>query len=665
MKYNIYKLTVLLIFVLLVAACNDFLDREPLDEITAEVYFDDEAALASYAINCYGVLPVHSNTGYSIGIAGIDNGTDNQITSQYEDRWVPGEVKVGSTGGAWDFEDIRTCNYFLELVVPKWKNGEISGSEDNVAHYIGEMYFFRAYNYFSKLTSLGDFPIVKTTLADDSEILIAASKRSPRNEVARFILSDLDSAIMLLQTTPPNGKNRISQYAAQLFKSRVALFEASWETYFKGTAFVPGGTDWPGEGQDSDFSINIDEEIDFFLDEAMEASLAVAENISLVSNTKEYYEPTANPYYMMFADFELEGYSEVLLWKDYEVSQNAYHNVNHYINRSGGNTGYTRGLVDNFLMANGLPVYAGGAGYQGDDTFTSVKQDRDNRLQLFLKVPGELKFYDVTNDDGSDWLETYPDILTSDALKSVTGYQIKKYYSLESSQYDSNSGEIGSIVFRAVEAYLNYIEASYLKNGVINATADSYWKQIRGRGGVNTDYNATINATVMSEEAKNDFAAYSGGVLLSDLTLYNIRRERRCELVAEGLRYLDLKRWRALDQLETNPYIVEGFKLWGSMQNYYLNNDGSSQLVEPDNTSRGTPNVSASSESDYLRPYRINLSATNLAANGYKWTMAHYLSPIAYNHFLITSENGVDASTSVIYQNPGWLIEANSSPVGY
>src|SRR3546814_17617415 len=74
----------------------------------------------------------------------------------------------------------------------------------------------------------------------------------------------------------------------------------------------------------------------------------------------------------------------------------------------------------------------------------------------------------------------------------------------------------------------------------------------------------------MQQEAKNDLAAYSGGNLLSDKTLYNIRRERRCEFMAEGLRYMDLKRWRTLDQLQAKPYIVEGFTLWGPMQNWYV-----------------------------------------------------------------------------------------------
>lgn len=173
----------------------------------------------------------------------------------------------------------------------------------------------------------------------------------------------------------------------------------------------------------------------------------------------------------------------------------------------------------------------------------------------------------------------------------------------------------------------------------------------------------TVAATDMTIEAKNDFAAYSAGQVLADPILYNIRRERRSEFIAEGMRMNDLKRWRALDQLKERPYIVEGFKLWGPMQEWYKDEEMcESILVTPEDG--GTPNVSSPSESPYLRPYRIVLGSTNLARDGYKWAYAHYLEPIAIQHFLITAPDGSgDPANSVIYQNPGWPIQANSGAV--
>ena len=104
-----------------------------------------------------------------------------------------------------------------------------------IKHYIGEMYFLRAYQYFNKLVSLGDFPIVTEVLPDETEVLKEESKRQPRNKVARFIIEDLDRAIELMSLTTDNGKNRLTKNVALLFKSRVALFEATWLKYHKGT----------------------------------------------------------------------------------------------------------------------------------------------------------------------------------------------------------------------------------------------------------------------------------------------------------------------------------------------------------------------------------------------------------------------------------------------
>lgn len=260
---SIKSIFVLMTMVLLVGCeADEFLDRQPLSDVTPNDYLNREADLAAYTIARYN-FPTHG--GWGLGTFAQDNHTDNQATSGYSNIWAPGEWRVPQSGGAWNFGNIRQLNYFLETVTPRWEAGEIVGIPQNVEHYIGEAYFLRAYEYFQKIQAVGDFPIVTNTLEDNLEQLISESKRRPRNEVARFIISDLNTAIELLQETPPNGKNRISKYAALLLKSRVALHEGSWLTYHKGTPFVPGGPNWPGAGLINDFNINIEAEIDYFL----------------------------------------------------------------------------------------------------------------------------------------------------------------------------------------------------------------------------------------------------------------------------------------------------------------------------------------------------------------------------------------------------------------
>lgn len=659
MNFNIKK-SISSFFLILIGgatftSCNKYLDRAPLSNVTPQDYLNTEADLATYTLSRYN-FPTHS--GWGIGTFANDNNTDNQASSSYNTKWTPGEWRVTADGGEWNFSEIYQINYFLEQVLPKWKNNAVSGSSTNVAHYVGEAYFLRAYAYFSKVQALGDFPIITQTFKDNISDLTAASVRQPRNVVSRFIIADLDSAISLLATVPPNGKRRISKNAALLLKSRVGLYEGTWLRNHAGTALVPGGPNWPGFKTNPNFSIDIQSESRYFLEQAKEAAQQVADALMLTTNTKDNgYNSSANPYFMMFSSENLETFSEVLFWRSYDLNLNVAHGVNHYINRNGGNSGLTKALVESFPMANGLPIYANGSGYLGDDSVSLVKKNRDNRLQLFMKAPGDLLYNDRANVDGTPILEGYPDIIGIAETKYVTGYPLKKGLSYKISHSEGVTSTIGSVVFRAAEAYLNYIEASYLLSGTLDNKAADYWIKLRERAGVDPDFMKTVNATNMIEESKMDMAAYTSGQLLSDKIMFNIRRERRLELISEGFRYADLKRWRALDQLATQPFMIEGIKIWGPMKNWYKNVEGNSTLIEP-GTAGKTANVSLKSESDYLRPYRINNASSNLVLNGYRWNSAHYLSPIAINHFTITSADGT-VNSSVIYQNPGWPSVAN------
>lgn len=663
MRANIIRLLVAVLTIVFVSCEDDFLEREPLSQITPEKYLNEESQLAAYTIDLYGVFPV-------MEAYGRDSGTDTQADRGYDNRYVPGQWLVPSSGGDWDFQNIYKCNYFLKTVIPKWKNNQIAGSPANVNHYIGEMYFLRAYIYYQKLVALGDFPIVKTTPDLDLNQLIKLSERAPRNEVARFIISDLDSASTLMSNSSIDGKsNRLSKQVAQLMKSRVGLYEGTWEKYFKGTAFVPNGPGWPGAekayNQGYQFpSGSIDGEIDYFLTQAMDAAKTVADQVNLTPNTQKtevagesYLDraeaSNANPFLKMFSDVDLSKYNEVLLWRAFDVGLGVSNSYG--ISIQSGGAGYTRGFVDSCLMANGLPIYASGSGYVGDDYIADVKKKRDMRLNLWLSEPGQINIlYPSPLNTHGTTVAIIPDIVKSDADRDQpTGYHHAKGNNYDGANYGQHTGSsMGSIAFRGVEAYLNYIEASYEKNGAIDATAGSYWKKIRERAGVDTDFQKTIAATTMSKEAKNDWGAYSAGVLI-DATLYNIRRERRVEMLGEGFRLDDLRRWRAMDQMISNPYQIEGFKLWGPMQEWYA--PGKLTYGIGDQSTVSDPSLSP-----YLRLYQKNPSI--LAYNGYRWTMAHYLNPIAVQHFLITSPNN-DVASSPIYQNPNWPTTANTGPI--
>lgn len=640
---------------LLTISCNDFLDREPLDKITPQVYFETAEQLGAYAINQYN-FNAHFGNGYDLGVFKDDNNTDVQVSANGDmNRWVPGMLKVPSgtndkDSTNWTFSEIYRINYFMDEVLPKYEAKQITGNESDTRHYIGEMYMIRANAYFKKVKQFGDFPIIEHVISlDDKEGLVKANERKPMNEVGRFILSDLDKAIELMAVNASDDalRNRLTQDAAYMLKSRVALYMGTWLKNFKGTAFVPGGQGWPGASKSyhSGLQIDIDSEINFFLDESMEASKYIADKIPLVSNTQTLYEKADNPYVLMFTDRDLSVYDEVIFWRagdaaSFKVGYGYSHT------QGGSGSGYTNAYINSFLMEDGTPVYRSSE-YKGDELLSDVKTGRDNRLVQFLKIKDEPM---TVFANGSVSLFPAPQILTTPEYKSATGYDIKKGLTMSVDDKTQNNQVAGVIEYRAAEAYLNYIEASYVRKGVIDQDAEKYWKAIRQRAGVDPDFKKTISLTDMNKESAL-LSAYTAGQLV-DATMYNIRRERACEFISEGMRWDDLRRWRSMDQLISNNYQVEGFKIWGEMKNWYTGlhyaGDGS-----------GSANVSSPSLSSYLRPYQIVAENNNLY-NGYSWTPANYLDPIAISQFLITAESGSDLSTSPLYQNPGWPTEAGA-----
>ena len=231
-------------------------------------------------------------------------------------------------------------------------------------------------------------------------------------------------------------------------------------------------------------------------------------------------------------------------------------------------------------------------------------------------------------------------------MKYTTGLTIRKGLNFNGAYSVRDRSVVGCLIFRAVEAYLNYMESCYEKSGTLDGDAKKYWKAIRDRSKIG-DYNITIDNTNMITESQTDWGAYSAGNLV-DPTLFNIRRERRCELMAEGFRSADIRRWRSMDQMINTPYHILGMNLWEEMANnadfLKSNQDGLQQ----------NNNVSPQSFSKYLAPFHI--IANNRVYDGYRWNMAHYLDPIAIQHFLITGAS--DTSASPLYQNPGWPLQA-------
>lgn len=606
-----------------VASCN-FLDREPMDFGDENAYYKTVDDLELAVNDFYQILPKMEYLWG--GPYEDDNTSDNQCGNWPNNMFYPGDKKtVQQANSEWKFVNLRGINFFINKTKEQMDAGAITGTKEFIDHYWGEGFFFRAYEHFRLLRNYGDAPILEVMLPDDEATLAQASKRRPRNEVARFIIEDLKRAEELMMENAP-AEGRLSKDAARLLRARVALYEATWEKYHANTAFVPGNPKWVGASMYPDFQFkagDAQKEIEYFLDQAIEAADLVASHRALDDD-----------YIAMFNRLTpFSSNDEVILARYYQMGILS-HSASNYLGRTGGGTGFTRALVNTFLMKNGLPIYADGSNYGGDTYMLDEMKDRDERLVNSVKIAGS-DIETVQGPDGTlvnDTIYYYrPQLTLSGNEASPTGYELKKWVSNEPGQQEQGQGTSATPILRAAEAYLIYLEAYYERHGNLGGNCDRYWIELRRRAGVDTDYNKTIAATDLSKE--NDLAVYSKGIEVYK-TLYNIRRERRCELLGEGMRLDDLKRWRALDNMK--DYQVEGMNLWDEMYKMYDN--GALNGV-----------VSPSGVSNYIRP--LQKTSTSVAYNGYNFPKPHYLEPIPISEFLLT----VDGSgNSTLYQNPGW-----------
>ena len=667
-----------------VTSCSDFLDRPPLDQISPDSYYTTADQLGTFTINYYtSIFP--NNSGWFAGVATFDDGTDNQASRggnsgmYLQDQW-----KVPTSGGI-GMNAIRNVNKFINESEAKIAAGKVTGTPEQINQYMGEAYFIRAMLYYSKLQDYGDFPIELKELNVNND-LVEASKRQPRNLVARQILSDMDKAIDKLQVNVAS-KVRINKNAALAMKSRMALYEATFEKYHRGTGRVPGDANWPGKNKEwnKNFTINQDDEVNFFLDQAIDAAKKVCDAVPLKTQNNHVMNPSAigqyngwNAYYDMFASPDLSKYPEVLLWRQFNsnLTPSLAHLTSNKL-RGGASTGWTRGLVESFLMKNGLPIYASGSGYHGDTTIDMAKTDRDERLQLFMFGESDVlgidqKSIDLANDKLPAGATPLTKILfnaatlfaTDQASRDVTGYRQRKFYNYDPAmQLGQTFSDVdGQIIIRVEEAMLNYIEASYLRTGSLDATATGYWTALRARAGITAPISTTIAATDMSKEAdvnrpSYDWAAFSAGHPV-DATLYSIRRERRSEFAGEGLRNDDLIRWASLDQVKN--YQIEGVNFWDQIyQNPSFVNDKGVSLIIADGDAKAT--MSAKTLSKYVRPYQIQ-KTNNILYDGYTFYQAHYLSPFSYQEMQLCSPDRT-AENSNLYQNIYWPVEANGEAI--
>ena len=500
LKYLLYSS---IIGVTTLTGCNDaFLERSP-QNINDQTYWTSPSDLQTYANAFYGILP-HGVSNYD------DTWSDNQVPRGVE-SYIWGQYAVPTEDDNWSksaWSNLRYINYFMTHY------GTVTGDEGEINRYVGEMRFFRALQYFSKVMTYGDVPWLEEDMNTDSPELYGP--RTPRNEVIQHIIDDLDFAIEWLpEGRVSSGDNRLTADVARHIKARVCLYEG---TYYKYHTEL--GYEWQS-----------------LLQEAVDASDALINsgNYSIYNMNDPEHD-----YYNMFIMEDKSNLSEAILYIDY-ADQLRRHNWGHGAWEA--NTGFSKDFIDSYLYADGLPKAL--TSYPTDDaTIAEEFANRDPRLkQMVLNnefFEGNSAFvgHEVASDDA--YVNTF----------CTTGYQTIK-------GYDPATGHLGFTLETA-----DGIAYRYAETLLINAEAKAELGTIN-----QSDLDRTINVLrdrvgmphLMMEVGFTDPNWPDYGYDLSPL-LQEIRRERRIELAGEGFRWNDICRWKA-GKLFENPMTYVGKKV--------------------------------------------------------------------------------------------------------
>ena len=493
-----------------------------------------------------------------------DNNSDNMVP-QNINTFLAGTYTVPGSGGGWasgDWANIRSCNYFLE----HYSRAETSFKE----RYAGEVRFFRALFYWYKVVNFGDVPLLLKALDDNSEELYGP--REKREKVMdEVVLEDLKFAVANLPEKNQAAAGRLHKDAARALMSRICLWEGTYRKYR-----------------------NI-EGADTYLDACVKASEELMDagyDIYSTGNTDEDYRN-------LFIQKDLRSNPEAIFYRAYITDKNTH---NYTRQASENNTGMNKDFVDSYLfLDDGKPIGLTSHPYD-DSTPAKECEGRDPRYTQTIATPG--------------FIMTLPDLAVNlpaiGTSRTSTGYWNIKGRSSDLAQFNADKSDLDLFIFRYAEVLLNYAEAKYELTGSLTiAELDKSINLIRDRVGMP---HLTTNPDA-------DPNAVNYGYTVAPL-LYEIRRERRIELVGEGFRFNDIIRWKA-------GKLIEGVKTIRGMK---LTDELRSQYADPSSLN----NIAV--DDDYYIIVYPSIATTR------KWNDKSYLYPLP-----------TDEKDRCHYeQNPGW-----------
>jgi hypothetical protein len=392
------------------------------------------------------------------------------------------------------YKAIARANTFLENKDKAASNTPLA----TITRLEAEMRLIRAFQYTKLITHFGDVPLILKTQTIEEASNVGKTTKS---EIYNFLKTEYDFAAQNLPQSYGAAVKRLTKGAALALKARTALYMSDWES-------------------------------------ARVASSAVIE----LTGAGAY---ALNNSYSTLFQRGGEQSAEIILSIPRDQTQKVSSVPDDILTRNAGGfaaTMPTRELVDAYECTDGKPI-------DESPLYNPLKpfDNRDPRLAATV-VPFNTYWlgynFNPHPDSTQVWSNKLGRKVANNDTRAVapfatfTGFVWRK--GVEQTWSDTHSEDNDAIIVRFAEMLITYAEAK-VELGQADATVLNALNMVRARAyGVPASQVASYPA-----------------VTTLDLTELKkiLRRERRIEFAFEGLRYMDLIRWKLAEKALTKPVI--------------------------------------------------------------------------------------------------------------
>lgn len=512
-----YSIILSFLFIAAFYSCDDFLDKQPLDQPSQETFFKTKTEIEQALVPTY--LRFRSMT---IGGMGSGNGSSMDLEALSDNAYSSSGFQslqniaqggmTSSTGGAvtglWNdaWQGVAYCNFFLENLERPEVKTLISDAE--YKQYRGEALFNRSYFYFLLIQCYGDIPLVTKPVTADMPYMNLP--RDPVSKVVEQLLTDLDLAIEGLPLKAYTNGHAV-RGSAILLKTRILMYDKKYAEAATTAYTLIGDPNNPHKIMDDYSGI-------FFGDQ---------ENNKEIMFSVWYSSPDDMHQFDQYTGSRMSCYPLFDLVKAYEEK--------------------SPGVKDPRLKMTIFMVGDPWIMYNGTTTKTFQYKTKDPNGGPDIILDPTVYTYSAQQFPPRDGTPR-----TSEGNIPTSSLAWKKGVNTTIVQARDKISSQHRVLMRYADLLLLYAEAMVESGQGTDARALKALNDVRGRAGVEMPAKTTLTREI-------------------------VRNERRVELAYEGIRYFDIKRWDIAKDViplkDPNPIVMPKIKcqwdgnLWPIPQN--------------------------------------------------------------------------------------------------